>query len=176
MVLYYFGQVFETYSIFSVAMLTLSLAMASLVIPYIKSWSGKIALKKLELEKKKKKLPVEKIVEEYNDLELEKETIDNTKILVFINIGLFFGIMILSTLVQISGSYNCLKVEGCLQQNTPLWSINAANTLLGISMKNIVDQILPLGSFFGIIFTIIIIFRIYSIINKLIIEEAKIIK
>lgn len=165
---YYFAEPFKTFSSLSVAMLTLSFVIVSLVVPYLKSLMSKVVLEKLRLEKTKKKLPVEKIVEKYNMTENEIGNINTIFLVMFINIAIFFLILFFNTFVLVNGEY----VQISADNKSLVWAIKSDYKIMSLSVQQIYNTSLY-GSFFGFLILVGITIYIYTIIKKTIIESVK---
>ncbi|MFW9877457.1 MAG: hypothetical protein ACFFG0_30595 [Candidatus Thorarchaeota archaeon] len=166
MVLYYFAESFKVYNNLAIALLTVSIAIFAIMIPYLNRLKNKYSLDKVSLETEKKHLKVDKIVERYNEIDIELGNLKNLKWLltasmIFYAIVIFFSAWFLN-----AGAYSCLDMPGC--QNSPennfspVWAIEKDAKVFMFTAENFVNYV-PIGFLIAFLILIWIIFRVYKI-------------
>jgi|SRR3989344_5250482 len=166
MALYYFAESFKVYNNLAIALLTVTIAIFAIMIPYINQLKNKFSLDKVKLEKDKQKLKVDKVVERYNEIEGGLGNLGSLKFwltasIIFYAIVIFFSAYFLG-----NGTYNCLDIQGC--QNSPdknfepIWSIAQDANVLNITSKQFVE-IVPFGFLISFVVLIWIIFKLHKI-------------
>lgn len=170
--LFYYAEPLKIYANLSIAMITLSFAILSLLIPYLRSSLSKILFEKLNLEKIKRQLTAQEIYKKYNQNEEEIGNINFLRNSLFMNIIIFSIILFFSTYALVFGTYHCLAIPTCRENNTPIWAINQNDTILNIKISTIYS-LFPLLSLIGFIILFIVIINIYNILKRTIYEEAQ---
>lgn len=158
-----FAQPYQVLNSISIAMLTVSLIIISLVVPYLQARMGEVTKKKLQLEKGKKQMSVEKIVGRFNEIE---EEIGNTNMIftaIFINIGIFALILFFSTFILVNGTY----IKAAEDNDNVIWAIDENKEIVGFKVSVLTPALL-IGVVVGFVILLSIISYIYSVIKKMI--------
>lgn len=166
MAFYYFAEPFKVYNNLAIALLTVSIAIFGLMIPYINRLRNNYALEEINLERDKGSLKISEIVSRYNEINEEIGNLQNIKWWIFASIFFYVLVIFFSAWFLNAGSYNCLDFQGCVNNPDknfqPVWSIPQETKILGVSAKSFIE-IVPIGFLIGLIALIWIIFKIYSV-------------